>query len=90
MRGELFLNEFNIDLFNISGDPVYSGKITCDNILVDVSSEASSEASLEASSDAQIVNAFRQDFVDRVDIVIMVLIVMLSFKLIFNTIVGWK
>lgn len=84
------MNEFNLKLYNSSGDPVYTGKILSDNILVEVSSEASFEASAEASSDGQIINAFRQDLIDRVDIVIMCLVVILSIKLIFNSIVGWK
>lgn len=84
------MNEFNIRLFDSSGDPIYSGKITSDNIFVEVSSNASSEASMEASADGQIISAFRQDLIDRVDIVIMCLIVIMSFRLIFNSIVGWK
>lgn len=84
------MNEFNIKLFDSSGDPVYSGKITSDNIFVEVSSNASSEASSVVSSDGEIISAFRQDLIDRVDIVIMCLIVILSIRLIFNSIVGWK
>lgn len=90
MKGEFFMNKLNIKFYDVSGNAL-EGFIEYDKLIVSSDPDpVSFDASCEVSSDGQIVNAFRQDLIDRVDIVIMCLIVMLSIRLIFNSIVGWK